>query len=76
MVLDLMQAVLLGDLLLVERPLGVLLIGEDQDRHILQVLHRGNGTSLMTILNSSVLAMTSLLTSVLSITKMTASVRE
>lgn len=76
MVLDLVEAVLLGDLLLVESALGVLLIGEDEDGHILQVLHREKDTSLMTILNSSVLAMTSLLTSVLSITKMTASVRE
>jgi hypothetical protein len=38
-----MEAVLFGDLLLVERSLSVLLIGEDEDGHIFQVLHRGKG---------------------------------
>lgn len=76
MVLDFVETVLLGDLLLVEGALGVLLVGEDEDGHVLEVLGGRGSTSLMTILKSSVLAITSLLTSVLSITKITASVRE
>lgn len=55
---DLVQTVLTADLLLLHGPLHVLLVGQDKDRHIFQVLHGFTATSLMTTLNSSVLAIT------------------
>lgn len=72
---DFVETVLGGDLFLLEGPLDILLVSEDEDGDVFEVLARAGGTSLMTTLKSSVLAMTSPFMSVLSMTKMTASVR-